>query len=162
MHCRDPIYGSAEIDEPVLTDLLETLALQCLDGILQYGISGLVGVTSPTTRLEHSIGTMLLVWTTDDELWAKLVQSDDGEVQRWLPLVSADTRFSWDEAHADWWVSTKIRTLDPDVALNSKVVPLSALDPEFARYQQVYLERKRGRWPIRVLGVPDKGHHGPQ
>jgi hypothetical protein len=57
----------------------------------------------------------------------------------------------WDAAHPHWWVSTKIRTLDPEVALDGAVKPLSVLDPEFAAYRQVYLERKRGRWPIRVL-----------
>jgi hypothetical protein len=330
MHYRDPIYGPAEISEPALLDLLETRALQRLNGILQHGISGLVGVTNPTTRLEHSIGTMLLVrrlggtleeqiaalvhdvshtafshvidyvydqrdsqtyheqnkeryvantdlpctlarhgydwqevidedrypileqpgpalcadrldyffrdsvplglatakqiqqaiehltvrdrriaadntetarflaynfiaaddlswsnfqevglyeltaqaikaglqagviaeldfWTTDAELWDKLAGSDDGGVHRWLPMVSADTRFTWDETHANWWVSTKIRTLDPGVTLNGRVLPLSALDPEFAEYRQVYLERKRGRWPIHVLGTSDRG-----
>ena len=324
MYYQDSIYGPAEISEPVLIDLLETRALQRLDGILQHGISGLVGMSSPTTRLEHSIGAMLLVqrlggtleeriaalvhdvshtafshvidyvydqhdeqeyheqhkasyvagtdlpralaghgyswqdiidedryplleqptpalctdrldyffrdivplglataqqveqalehlivrdhriavddietarflaytfiaaddaswsnfaevglyeltaqtikaglqagaitecdfWGTDTDLWAKLARSDDGEVQRWLPLVSARTRFTWDAAHPDWWVSTKIRTLDPDVALDGAAQPLSVLDPEFAAYRQVYLERKRGRWPIRVL-----------
>lgn len=330
MHYQDPIYGPVEISEPVLLDLLETRALQRLQGILQHGISGLVGVTIPTTRLEHSLGAMLLVrrlggsqseqiaalvhdashtafshvidyvydqhdsqgyheqaketyiagtdlpdtlarhgydwreiidedryalleqpapalcadrldyflrdavplnlaqvrqieqaiehlvvrndriavddietarflaytfiaaddsswsnfdevglyeltaqvikaglrageiteqdiWSTDAELWAKLARSNDDEVQRWLPLVSADTQFAWDEAHPNWWVSTKIRTLDPDVALNGAMQPLSALDLEFAAYRQAYLERKRGRWPIRVLGAPTEG-----
>ena len=327
MHYPDPVYGPAEINEPVLLDLFETCALQRLQGVLQHGISGLVGVTSPTTRLEHSIGAMLLVkrlggtlkeqiaalvhdashtafshvidyvydqhdsqgyheqqkeayiagtdlpdtlarhgydwreiideeqyalleqpapalcadrldyffrdaaplnlataqeiehalehlvvrdgktavddmeaarflaytfiaaddaswsnfdevglyeltaqvikaglragdiaeqdiWATDAELWANLARSGDDEVQRWLPLVSADTRFVWDAAHPNWWVSTKIRTLDPDVALNGVIQRLSAVDPEFAAYRQAYLERKRGRWPIRVLGAP--------
>jgi hypothetical protein len=329
MRYQDPIYGPAEINEPTLLDLLGTRALQRLDGILQHGISGLVGVTNPTTRLEHSIGAMLLVrrlggtleeqiaalvhdvshtafshvidyvydqhdsqgyheqnkeryvantdlprtlarhgynwqdiidedryplleqpgpalcadrldyffrdsvplglattrevqralehltvregkiaaddsetarflaytfiaaddlswsnfqevglyeltaqvikaglragtiteqdfWSTDAKLWAKLARSDDGKVQRWLPLVSADTRFAWDATQPNWWVSTKIRTLDPDVMLGGAVQPLSALDPEFAAYRQVYLERKRGRWPIRVLDAPPK------
>ncbi len=328
MHYQDPIYGPAEISEPVLLDLLETRALQRLRGILQHGISGLVGVTSPITRFEHSMGVMLLVrrlggtleeqiaalvhdvshtafshvidyvygqhddqeyheqnkasyvadtdlprtlarhgydwqdiinedryplleqpapalcadrldyffrdsvplrlatgeefqqalehlivrdhkiavegiesarflaytfisaddkswsnfqevcqneltatainavlraganteqdlWATDAELWARLTRSDDVEVQRWLPLVSANTRFVWDEANPHWRVSTKIRTLDPDVSLkNSTTLPLSTLDPDFASYRQSYLERKGGCWPIRVLGDP--------
>jgi HD superfamily phosphohydrolase len=93
-------------------------------------------------------------WATDAELWAKLARSKNDKVQRWLPLVSADTRFVWDEAQPNWWVSTKIRTIDPDVASNGTIQPLSALDPEFAAYRQAYLARKRGRWPIRVLGAP--------
>jgi hypothetical protein len=35
--------------------------MQRLRGVLQHGISGLVGVTRPTSRFEHSIGVMILV-----------------------------------------------------------------------------------------------------
>jgi len=330
MHYQDPIYGTAEINEPVLLDLLKTRTLQRLQGILQHGISGLVGVTSATTRLEHSLGTMLLVrrlegtlkeqiaalahdashtafshvidyvygqhdsqgyheqvkeayiagtdlpdtlachgydwreiidedqyglleqpapalcadrldyflrdavslglatvrqveqalehlvvhdgamavddmetaqflaytfiaaddkswsnfdevglyeltaqvikaglragdiaeqdiWATDAELWAKLIRSSNREVQRWLPLVSADTQFAWDEGQPNWWISTKIRTLDPNVMLNGTVQHLSALDPEFAAYRQAYLARKRDPSPLRVLGASTEG-----
>ncbi len=58
---HDPVYGLADIDEPVLLDLLQTAALRRLDGVLQHGITGLIGVTRATTRLEHSLGVMLLV-----------------------------------------------------------------------------------------------------
>ncbi|MCS7261488.1 MAG: HD domain-containing protein [Anaerolineae bacterium] len=57
----DRIYGPAEIDEPVLVDVLHTRALQRLRDVLQHGISGLLGVTRPTSRFEHSVGVMLLV-----------------------------------------------------------------------------------------------------
>ena len=326
MDYDDPVYGSGEIVEPVLLDLLETKAMQRLRGVLQHGISGLVGVTSPTTRFEHSVGVMLFVrrlggaleeqiaalvhdvshtafshvidyvfdqhdsqsyheeqkevyvagtdlppvlatygydwtdfleeeryglleqpapalcadrldyffrdsislslataadvrralehlvvhdgrivvddlatvqflaytfiaaddaswsnfaevglyeltaqvikaglragaiaeediWGTDAELWARLVGCDDAEVQRLVPLVSADTQFVWDEANPTWWVSTKVRTIDPDAIVDGVAHRLSALDPEFAAYRQAYVERKRGRWPIRVEGM---------
>ncbi len=58
---HDRIYGWAEIDEPVLLGVLHTQALQRLHGVLQHGISGLIGVTRATTRFEHSVGVMLLV-----------------------------------------------------------------------------------------------------
>ncbi len=58
---NDIIYGQVTIDEPVLLALLETDAMQRLKGVLQHGISGLIGVTVPTTRLEHSLGVMILV-----------------------------------------------------------------------------------------------------
>jgi uncharacterized protein len=35
--------------------------MQRLRGVLQHGISGLLGVTRPTSRFEHSIGVMILV-----------------------------------------------------------------------------------------------------
>ncbi|NKQ35488.1 MAG: HD domain-containing protein [Chloroflexi bacterium] len=58
---QDSVYGSATITEPVLLDLLASGAMQRLNGILQHGISGLIGVTQPITRYEHSLGAMLLV-----------------------------------------------------------------------------------------------------
>jgi hypothetical protein len=61
MHVRDRIYGAFQIQEPVLLDLLASQAMARLRGVLQHGISGLIGVTVPTTRYEHSLGVMLLV-----------------------------------------------------------------------------------------------------
>lgn len=60
MTYQDTVYGAVEIDEPVLVDLMESAALQRLKGVLQHGISGWLGITSPVTRYEHSVGTMLL------------------------------------------------------------------------------------------------------
>ena len=64
MYLTDPLYGSFEITEPVLLDLLDTAALQRLRTVLQHGITGLIGVTSPTTRFDHSVGVMLLIRMT--------------------------------------------------------------------------------------------------
>src|SRR3972149_6643629 len=47
--------------EPSLIDLMHTAAMQRLRGVLQHGITGLIGITRPTTRFEHSVGVMLLV-----------------------------------------------------------------------------------------------------
>lgn len=58
---HDLVYGETTIEEPVLLALLETDALQRLNGVLQHGISALIGITSPITRLEHSLGAMILV-----------------------------------------------------------------------------------------------------
>jgi HD superfamily phosphohydrolase len=90
-------------------------------------------------------------WNTDAALWAKLQASDDSQVRRWLPLVSADTRFAWDEANPTWRVSTKVRTIDPDVLIGDVAQPLSAIDHEFADFCRAYLDRKQGPWPIRVV-----------
>ncbi len=57
---HDSIYGLAEISEPVLADLLRSTAMQRLAGVLQHGVTALIGITATTTRLDHSIGTMLL------------------------------------------------------------------------------------------------------
>ncbi len=61
MKYTDPIYGSVVIDEPVILALLQTAALQRIAGVLQHGITGLIGITDQTTRLDHSIGAMILV-----------------------------------------------------------------------------------------------------
>ncbi len=58
---HDAVYGPLELTEPVLLDLLASRAVQRLRGVLQHGITAVVGVTRPTTRLEHSLGAMLLV-----------------------------------------------------------------------------------------------------
>ena len=334
MHYNDPIYGTAEITEPVLLALLQSDALRRLGGVMQHGITGLIGLTAPTSRLDHSIGAMLLVarlgadlpeqiaallhdvshtafshvidyvvddhdgqsyhdqkkaefvaktavphilsrygydwqalireenfplleqpsprlcadrldyflrdsrdlglastadiervladlvvvsgsasestavaprigvtdldvarwlgytfmaaddkswanfrevglyeltaqaikralaiglittddfWLTDERLWQKLHAGQDEELQRWLALVDLDTTFVWDEAQPTFWVSTKLRAIDPDVLVGEgEIRPLSQLDPDFARERDDYLNRKTGAWPMRV------------
>jgi hypothetical protein len=59
---QDPVYGPTDISETVLLDLMASKAVQRLHGVLQHGVSALVGVTRPTTRFEHSMGVMLLVF----------------------------------------------------------------------------------------------------
>jgi HD superfamily phosphohydrolase len=61
MEIADPLYGSFEITEPALLDVLRADALQRLHTVLQHGITGLIGITAPTTRYDHSVGVMLLV-----------------------------------------------------------------------------------------------------
>lgn len=321
---QDTIYGAVNITEPILVALLETAALQRLRGVLQHGISGLIGVTSPITRYEHSVGVMLLVrrlggsveeqiaallhdvshtafshvidyvfnghnsqsyhddkkavymmqtelpavlaqygydwnqflhedefplleqpsphlcadrldyflrdsqglglatlseirhaldhllvaqerivtddlqvarwlgytfiqaddaswanfrevglyeltaqairrgmeigligeadfWGTDRPLWAKMQACTDAQMQDLLRLIAPATQFVWDEAAPTFRVSTKLRVIDPDVALAGELRPLSTLDPMFARYRADYLAGKQGKWPMRVV-----------
>jgi hypothetical protein len=61
MRYEDRLYGPVEIDEPVLLDLMHSRAMQRLNGVLQHGISGLIGVTAPVSRYEHSLGVLILV-----------------------------------------------------------------------------------------------------
>lgn len=58
---QDPVYGPATIEEPVLLAVIASEAMQRLRGVLQHGITGLIGVTVPVSRFAHSLGTMLLV-----------------------------------------------------------------------------------------------------
>lgn len=326
MHHNDTIYGSVEITEAVLETLMDTAVLQRLKGIRQHGISGLIGVTAPITRYEHSVGAMLLVrrlggslteqiaallhdashtafshvidyvvdghdnqsyhdemkehylaqtelpallaaygydwrlfldeaafplleqpsprlcadrldyflrdaqalglagagqielvlaslvvahgrmavnnleaarwlgytyiqaddaswanfrevglyevtaqairraltagsiheadfWLTDAPFWDKLHGSDDPELQQWLALISPSTRFEWDEHNPTFRVSTKLRAIDPDVLADGQLIPLSTLDADFADHRHDYLQRKQGKWPVRVVSV---------
>lgn len=61
MQYDDPIYGRFTIHEPVLQACIHSQAVQRLHGILQHGITGLIGLTEPITRFEHSLGAMLVV-----------------------------------------------------------------------------------------------------
>lgn len=58
---QDRIYGTIDIEESVLLDVMQSRAVQRLRGVLQHGITGLIGITAPTSRFEHSVGVMLLV-----------------------------------------------------------------------------------------------------
>lgn len=324
MQIADKIYGAHEIGEPVLLDLLQTTAVQRLQGVLQHGITGLIGVTFATTRYEHSVGVMLLVrrlggsldeqiaallhdvshtafshvidyvfdqhvrqgyheaikldyvagtdlpavlarhgynwqdlldedrfslleqpaprlcadrldyflrdslgmglassadvqrvldhlvvldgrigvddpqvagwmgkafmaadeksWAnfrevglyeltaqavrialqigllreadlmrTDEWVWQRLQAAEQPELQRLVRLISTDTRFVEDEQQANFWVSTKLRTIDPEVRIDGRLVPYSEIDPVFADARQNYLARKRGKRPFRVI-----------
>lgn len=335
MRITDKIYGQLEFNETVLVELLQTQAIQRLRGVLQHGITGLIGVTSPTTRYEHSVGVMLLVrrlgggleeqiaallhdishtafshvidyvfnqhdqqgyheaikldyvagtdvpavlashgypwqsllneddfslleqpspalcadrldyflrdslemglasqaevqavldhlvvcdgrigvddreiarwmgttfiaadrrsWAnyrevglyeltaralrtalrtgllqeadfmrTDAWVWQRLQSAEQPELQEQVGLISLDTRFVEEENQADFWVSTKLRTIDPGVQVDGRLVPYSQLDSEFGRLRQNYLSSKQGKWPFKVLpGASRAGLPGP-
>ncbi|RAK76714.1 metal dependent phosphohydrolase [Aspergillus fijiensis CBS 313.89] len=62
----DTLYGTHEITEPVLLDLLQSPDLQRLIGICQHGVTGHLGLLPGAvkiTRFEHSVGACLLVRT---------------------------------------------------------------------------------------------------
>lgn len=59
---QDELHGqSYDITEPPLLDLLRSSVLLRLFSVGQHGITGLFELTPLVTRLEHSIGAMLLV-----------------------------------------------------------------------------------------------------
>jgi HD superfamily phosphohydrolase len=324
MKYEDVVYGSVPITEPILLQLMQSAAMQRLKGVLQHGISGLIGITQPISRFEHSLGAMLLVrrlgatleeqiaamlhdvshtafshvidyvvdghdsqsyhdekkaeyvaqtdipellaghgyewhdfvheenfplleqpaprlcadrldyflrdsqglrlaatadirfaldhlvvadgriatdnlqaaqwlgytymmaddaswsnfrevgvyelmaqalkialeigliseadfWRTDQPVWDILQAHPDPQLQEVLRLVSPHTRFVWDEMNPTFYVSTKIRSIDPDVMVEGECRPLSSLDPDFARHRADYHGRKEGKWPMRVV-----------
>jgi HD superfamily phosphohydrolase len=61
MRYVDVVYGPASFTDPLIVDLLQSNAVQRLGGVLQHGITALLGRTPPITRLDHSIGAMIVV-----------------------------------------------------------------------------------------------------
>jgi len=61
MQYHDVVYGPDTIQAPVLIELMASTAMQRLKGVMQHGITGIIGITQPVTRFEHSVGVMLLV-----------------------------------------------------------------------------------------------------
>ena len=111
-------------------------------------------VTARAIRRGLDIGVLTEadIWGTDRPAWRKLQANRDEQLQYWLRLVSAETEFVWDEERPTFLVSTKLRTIDPDVLELGDLVPLSELDPSFDKYRRSYLQRKAGKWPVRVVG----------
>jgi HD superfamily phosphohydrolase len=91
------------------------------------------------------------LWTNDAQAWAKLQSAPDPALQQQLSLISPATRFVWDEERPDFEISTKLRTIDPDLLLDGRLELLSRLDPAFGSFRDDYLATKQGKWPIRAL-----------
>jgi hypothetical protein len=101
--------------------------------------------------LDRDILTEDDLFTGDLAAWDKLSASPDPELHAALRLVSPHTRFEWDPDSPTFWVSPKIRSIDPDVLLDGELLPLSKRDASFARLRGDYHRRKEGRWPVRVI-----------
>ncbi len=61
MHLIDRMWGEAVIQEPVLEELLHSQAVQRLDNISQFGLPFEYYPIKGFTRLEHSVGVMMLL-----------------------------------------------------------------------------------------------------
>jgi len=116
---------------------------------------GLYEITALAIRRGFEIGAVheVDIWGTDMPLWRKLLESGDEQLQSYLRLISADTKFLWDEDSPTFRVGTKLRTIDPDVEVDDNLVPLSILDPIFADFRTNYLRNKQGKWPMRVIAA---------
>jgi HD superfamily phosphohydrolase len=57
----DTVYGPTSFTHPLIIDLIQSDAVQRLRGVLQHGITAVLGITQPVTRFEHSVGAMILV-----------------------------------------------------------------------------------------------------
>lgn len=101
--------------------------------------------------LQLGVLTQADLWGTDWPAWEKLRASQDAELQHDFQRVHAATQFIWDENNPEFWVATKLRSIDPDVLINGQVQPLSLLDADFAALRSSYLRENQGKWPMRVI-----------
>ena len=117
---------------------------------------GLYELTAQAIKLGLAVGTISQAdfWRTDEPVWTQLQSHPDVELQTLLHLVSPQTQFIWDAENPTFWVSTKIRSIDPDVVVAGELRPLSTLDPKFAQHRTDYHQRKAGKWPMRVIPPP--------
>jgi HD superfamily phosphohydrolase len=115
---------------------------------------GLYELTAQALRLALAKGliTEADLWGTDEALWRALYQSPNPELHYYLRFVDKRTEFVSDAVAPTFTVTTKIRTLDPDVYTNGTVLRFSTIEPAFAAYREAYLAQKQGAWPIRVVG----------
>ncbi len=113
---------------------------------------GLYEITAQAIRygLRNGVINEQDFWLTDQVLWAKLQNTQDTQLKQQLDRITPETRFTWDTQRAEFWVATKLRTIDPPVLLNGVLQPLSQIDQEFARQRQDYLSAKSGKWPVYV------------
>lgn len=114
---------------------------------------GLYELTAMTIREAFRIGALQEVdlWGVDQSLWDRLAAISEPGVESILRRVSPLTQFVWDEDTPDFWVGTKLRTIDPDVLLDGELRRLSDWDDKFAERRAEYLASKSGQWPMRVI-----------
>lgn len=117
---------------------------------------GLYELTARAIRRALHIGLIEMsdFWRTDEELWNVLQESDDATIQRELALVNTKTVFAIDEQQPSFLVSTKLRSIDPEiVSPGGDATPLSAVDKEYAAMRRNYHQQREGQWPVRVIGT---------
>ncbi|MDA0242118.1 MAG: HD domain-containing protein [Chloroflexi bacterium] len=114
---------------------------------------GLYELTALAIRRGLAVGAITEAdfWLTDAVVWHKLHAHPDAELHHWLDLVHPETSFVWDEEMPTFTVTTKIRTIDPDVVQKGVARPLSTLSPAFAAERESYIGRKSVPWPMRAL-----------
>ena len=88
---------------------------------------------------------------TDAVLMERLRIAPDTRIQYWLAQLRPDVDFIRVATGGDLTALPKVRALDPPVVCNGGSVPLSMLDPVFARRRAVYIASKQGVWQLRII-----------
>jgi uncharacterized protein len=110
----DSIYGSFQINELVLIDLIQSAPVQRLHGVLQHGVSALIGLTLPISRFDHSLGAMLIVrrlqGSVKEQIAALLHDVSHTAFSHVIDHVfhRADNQSYHDEMKADYMLRTEL------------------------------------------------------
>ena len=114
---------------------------------------GLYEMTGRTIKRAFEVGAINQddVWGTDETVWQKILEFDDEELAQLRATVHKDIRFEREPSNPDFVLTTKIRTIDPDVLLDCHVKRLSEWDSDYRLFRAGYLERKKGPWPMKLI-----------
>lgn len=97
----DPLHGRVDVHEPLLVQLLATPAVRRLAGVHQAGAVSLVAPGRDVTRLQHSIGTLLLVRRlgggVEQQAAALLHDAGHGAFSHVIDRVFDDAAETWHE-----------------------------------------------------------------
>jgi HD superfamily phosphohydrolase len=98
---EDSLHGRVEVHEPLLVQLLATPAVRRLAGVHQAGAVWLVAPERDVTRLQHSVGTLLLVRRlgggVEEQAAALLHDAGHGAFSHVIDRVFDDAAETWHE-----------------------------------------------------------------
>jgi hypothetical protein len=148
------VEGQIAVDDATLAQRIGKTFIACDDGSWSnFHEVGLYELTARIIRRGLALGAISEsdVWGTDATTWAKLTAFDNEPLQAAIALLQPETQFVWDADNPTFSISTKIRTVDPAVVVDGKLIPLSQLDADFGRFRSAYIQRKQGIWPMRLI-----------
>ncbi len=149
--------GTIAVDSP---DIARWLAYTFIEADRaswsNYREVGLYQLTAEAIKAASQFGFISEadLWGSDRIFWDKLRSADHPYIAGLVNLITPGTRFIWNDERPDFWVTTKVRSIDPPIANGTSALPLSEVDPIFERYRKEYLASKQGKWPMSIVNVP--------
>ena len=146
--------GRPMFDSLVAANQLARVMIACDDhSWANFHEVGLYEMTGRTIKRAFEVGAIVQddVWGTDAAVWQKILAFDDGELARLRATVHKDIHFEWEPSDPDFVLTTKIRTIDPDVLQDGEVKRLSKWDADYRAFRADYLERKKGPWLMKLI-----------
>lgn len=107
------------------------------------------------TAFDRSVIAESDLWGGDQQLWDKMSRSQDPATAASVKLILRYRDFvpyqpKPDESKSAVLLTPKIRTIDPDVATEDGMLPLSALDADFRTYRNNYLSTRASAIALRL------------